>query len=100
MLFHQIKQKICPAANSLVHAISFIVYDHFEKHLEKLIAHTSPHKSKNSMFSEKLNEFCNKMTMNFSAFGQFVYHDKSVPFTGTYKYCFTMTISAIVTVLK
>jgi hypothetical protein len=32
---------------------------------EKLIAHTSPHKSKDSTFSEKLNEFSNKMTKRF-----------------------------------
>ena len=52
------------------------------------------------MFFEKLNEFCNKITKDFSPFGQFVHHDKSVPFTGTYKYCFTMTISTAETVLK
>ena len=52
---------------------------------EKLIAHTSPHKYKVSMFSEKINEFCNKITKDFSPFGQFVHHDKSVPFNGTYK---------------
>jgi hypothetical protein len=52
---------------------------------EKLIAHTSPHKSKDSMFSEKINEFCNKISRDFSPFGQIVHHDKSVPFTGTLK---------------
>jgi len=34
---------------------------------EKLIAHTSLNKSKNSIFSEKINEFCNKMTKRFFA---------------------------------
>ena len=67
---------------------------------KKLIAHTSPHKSKVSMFSDKLNEFCNKIAKYFSPFGQFVHHDKSVPIAGTYKYCFTMTISTTETVLK
>jgi len=66
----------------------------------KLIAHTSPHKSKDSMFFENLNEFCNKITKDFSAFEQIVHHDRSVPFTGTFKYCFTKTISTTETVLK
>jgi hypothetical protein len=52
---------------------------------KKLIAHTSPHKSKDSMFSEKLMSLISIRPRDFSPFGQFVHHDKLVPFTGTFK---------------
>ena len=66
----------------------------------KLIAHTSPHKSKDSMFSEKLNDFYNEITKDFSPLEQFVLMTNQYLLPGLKKCFFNLTISATVTVLK
>jgi hypothetical protein len=66
---------------------------------KSLITYTSHHKPEYSLFSRKLEEFLNKFRKIFSPFGKFEYHDNSVPFTGLFKCCFTVTISATETIL-